>query len=110
MAIFPTDINIATMEEETIRPVIKTSYQGGYEQTRARFTRKIKKFSLTFNFLTKAQKDEMETFIMDNQGISFTFVDPRDAVNYQVRHEADSIKFQFRHPFYYSTQISIKEV
>ena len=109
MANFP-NIRPNDIEEKVIKPIVKSSFNSGYEQTRPRYTRKTKEFTLDFVALTFSNADLLETFIMDNQGLNFNFVHPISGVNYIVRHNNDDITFKYPSPTRKSTKIVLKEV
>lgn len=109
MAVFP-DLPITSFKEESYRAIKKSSYEGGYEQKRPKYTRSYKKFSLGFNALTVEQAEALDEFIMDNQGYSFTFVHPSTAKTYEVTYDGDSIAIEWLTKDYRSTSIVLKEV
>lgn len=110
MAFFPSGLTITSFKEKTSRPVLKSQYDGGYTVRRPKYTRQVKTFSLGFSALTIAQASELETFIMDNQGMSFTFTHPTTLVTYEVTNTTDEIEFSFIPPKYRSTSIVLEEV
>lgn len=109
MAIYP-DYKINSFKEKTSKPVLKSAYQGGYEQKRPKFTRQIKTFTLGYVALTVAEANALEQFIMDNQGKTFTFVHPITEVSHDVTYEGDDVEIAFVTPQFRSTNIVLKEV
>lgn len=111
MAIYPTTLNIESFDEKTIKPVSTSSYNSGYSQKVAKYTRKILAFSFTHENLTLAQKTELDTFFTTNQGLSFSFVHPLTNDTHEVNFEMEEINFSYDKIMKtYSTKIAIKEV
>ena len=110
MAIYPSDLVVTSFKETTSRPVTKSQYDGGYTVRRPKYTRQIKTFSLGYSALTVAEASELETFIMDNQGLSFTFFHPITNTIYEVINTTDEIEINFVTPQYRSTSIVLQEV
>ncbi len=111
MAIYPTTLNIESFEEKTIKPVLISSYNSGYSQKTAKYTRKISSFTFSHENLTLAEKVELDTFFTTNQGLSFSFVHPLTDDIYEVNFEMDEINFSYDKVMKtYSTKIAIKEV
>ena len=47
MAIYPTTLNIESFEEKTTKPVLASSYNSGYSQKVAKYSREILSFSFS---------------------------------------------------------------
>lgn len=108
MNTYPT-LPIANFGEKAIKPLIKSQYQGGYEQVSLKNTRKIKVFSLGHT-LTKAQKDTLESFFDTNQAKEITFNNPFDDTAYTVRFQEDDLEFSLDKFKNYSVSLTLKEV
>lgn len=69
-------------------PTLKDEKEGGYQTTRARFTRLRKYFKYSFPFYTLADKNTLQTFEQTTVVMgttSFTWTNPLDDVSYTVR-------------------------
>lgn len=68
-------------------PTIRDSIEGGYAQTRARFTRNVRRWSLQYRSLSSANKFTLRAFEVARVGgsESFTWVSPIDGASYTVR-------------------------
>lgn len=68
-------------------PTIRDSIEGGYAQTRARFTRNVRRWSLQYKSLSSTNKTTLRVFEVARVGgsESFTWVSPIDGVSYMVR-------------------------
>jgi len=96
--------------EEVKKPALRSKYDGGYTQTRPKYTRKTKKFTLEYQALSLSEKDTLEAFFDANQGLSFYFVDPVSSTQYAVNFSDDSISFKLVSTKYYSTSFSVEEL
>ena len=111
MAIYPTTLNIESFEEKTTKPVLASSYNSGYSQKVAKYSREILSFSFSHENLTLVEKTELNTFFTTNQALSFSFVHPLTDDTYEVNFEMDEINFSYDKIMKtYSTKIAIKEV
>ena len=110
MANYP-NFKIETFEEKKIKPISKSSYDGGYTQRVAKFTRVLNEFSFTHENLTVIEKTELDLFFTTNQGLSFSFVHPLTGNTFECSFEFDELSFVYDKIMKtYSTKIAIKEV
>jgi len=98
------------IKRKTVKPAIRASFDGGYEQTRPKFTRKIKEFSIEFGVLTLAQTEELDTFFIENQGLNFEFYDSIYGTTHIVRFSDDELIFSQISPTDNSVSLTLKEV
>ena len=95
MSAFPTiQIPDYPMGEDTYVPQVRTEFDSGYVQSKARFTRSRKVFTLNWKAMTAANFATLDAFLVANAGIAFTWTHPLTAVAYSVRHRDDSLKSQ----------------
>ena len=68
-------------------PTIRSRFDGGYVQSRARFTRLPETWPLKYAGLSKANKNTLEAFEKTQLAgsNSFTWLNPEDSTNYTVR-------------------------
>jgi hypothetical protein len=52
---------------------VRTPFEGGYVQSRPKYTRSRKKYELVWHLMTDDDFDTLEQFFLENQGGSFTF-------------------------------------
>lgn len=110
MAIYP-DFKIEIFEEKKIKPTSKSSYDGGYTQRVAKFTRALNEFSFTHENLELNEKEQLELFFETNQGLSFSFIHPLNNNTFEVSFEMDEISFSYDKVMKtYSTKITLQEV
>lgn len=110
MAIYPV-LNTESFEEKSIKPALKSSYDGGYTQRVAKYTRKISKFTFTHENLTSTQMQTLDAFFVANQGLSFSFLHPINDTTYEVSFEMDELTFAYDKSMKtYSTSIVLQEV
>jgi len=109
MATLPT-LPITAISRRTIKPSLKKSYDGGYEQQRLKYTRSIKEFKITYGVLDHLQAQELEDFFNANQGMSFDFTDETFQTTHNVRFAQDDITITQIQPKYYTTSITVREI
>lgn len=110
MAVYP-DFKIENFEDKKIKPVSKSSYDGGYTQRVAKFTRTLSQFTFSHENLSQIEKETLEAFFNQNQGLSFTFVHPLNSETFEVSFDSDDVSFSYDKIFQcYSTKIALMEV
>mgnify|MGYP001578067759 CR=1 FL=1 len=75
-------------EEAASDPTIRSETEGGYTQTRPRFTRIRGKWTIQYTTMTLADKNTMKTFertTVIGGSNSFTWTNPADSTQYTVR-------------------------
>jgi hypothetical protein len=110
---FPT---IATpafpISRETEDPAIRSTFENGTEQTRARFTRTRTTWTLHWPAMSNADRDTLRTFWDTVHGGSdaFDFIDPYDSgVTVEARF-AGPIKETWRDGDHWEIEITVKEI
>lgn len=76
--------------EDTIAhdPTIRSRSEGGYVTTRARFTRIPRKWTIKYDWVTKANKNTIKTFEDDTVvggSANFDWLNPENSATYDVR-------------------------
>lgn len=68
-------------------PTIRSQSEGGYVKSRARFTRIARKWTVKYDWVTKANKNTIKAFEAARYGGSanFTWTNPEDSTDYTVR-------------------------
>ena len=92
---------------------VKTAFEAGYVQTRARFTRERESWTLGWMGITSAEFRTFTSFVVSVKGAadSFTFVDPVDAAStYLVRFRDDSIQWMRLDNNRYRVMFTLEEV
>ena len=97
-------------DDEYIKPVVKTKFDGNYAQTRPKYTKASNDFNPTYKMITEADKNTLKTFFNTNSGNSFDWTNPTDKVVYTVRFGVDRLKFKNITVGYYSVDIPLEEV
>ena len=112
MTTFPTieceGFPIATQTED---PAIRTPFENGSEQTRARFTRLRRTWTLKWNAMTNAQHDTLLTFwgTVNGGTTAFDWTNPYDDATYEVRFNSP-IKETWINPDHWAIEVEIKEI
>ena len=111
MAYYPSTPKPNMPFKETInKPALRKSYDGGYEQSRPKYTRSTKTFELNYKALNETDADTLSSFFETYQGDSFLFVHPATSVEYTVRFKNDSLAFDYVGPALKSTTVTLEEV
>ena len=99
MSAFPNITNPSSIGEGVVKAQVRNKFEAGYVQSRAKHTRKRKKFSLTWGamlnnelFGTGGVIDHFDA----NQGGSFSWThpDPNAGGTFTVRYSDDEIKYK----------------
>lgn len=90
MASFPslgTTYPSTPLMEKLVDSVLRSPMDGGYVQTRQRYTRIRKLWDVTYTAITTADKVTLEAFVQTVAGGAnqFTWTNPQDGSNYEVR-------------------------
>ncbi len=108
---WPTDIREpASVDEQIIKEVIRNEFSSGYVQSRPKWTRSRKKFTLNWSSgMSAIEKETLETFFKNNIGNSFDWTNPLDDVTYTVLFSDDNIKFNFAAKGAFTCTINLEE-
>lgn len=98
------------LEEDHYKPQIRTEFEGNYVQSRARATRSINRWNLTWALLLEADFQTLLTFFDTNLGSSFTWVHPVTSVSYTCRFSQDTLKSTINLDGYRNVSCMIEEV
>jgi len=97
MAAFPTIYRQGTMIQNPVvetfddnmaqDPTIRSQSEGGYVTSRARFTRVTRKWTIRYEWMSKANKNTIKAFedARHAGAESFTWTNPENATTYTVR-------------------------
>jgi len=113
MAGFPSIQAPNAMQQRPIKPQHKNVSSANYSMTRARATLLKREFIITYNKLTKTERDTLETFFNTNSGASFNWTHPETGgATYVVVffQEGDDLIFEWVAPYYWSVTFTIREV
>lgn len=97
-------------EDSTNYLVIRSQFEGNYQQTRRGATKGRKVFKLKYDKLTISEFEILEAFHHDNIGGNFTFFHPISAVKYTVTFQEDSLTKSWDSYGVVSTTIILEEV
>ena len=112
MATFPT-LSVeadTTYDDAYIKPIVQTSFEGNYKQTRPKYTRYSQTFNPTYRMITETEQDTLQAFFNTNSGNSFDWENPTDLVTYTVRFGVDRLMFKNIAVGYYSVNIPLEEL
>ncbi len=118
MGTWPVDGKAISLGEKTNKPSNRQMSSAGYPMSFPKGTTLKRIFNIQFDFISKAEKDEIETFFDTYQGASFTLnsQDPNSSDTYTVIFNQDDIEFTYQKLYdsvdsgKYSTTIEFAEV
>jgi len=95
MADFPLTPDFVYVEEIKFNTLI-SKFENGYEQRRAKWSSDLRKFRLEFKNRSKDDFEDLRDFFITKKGAysSFTFENPNDSVEYNVRFADDNLSLQ----------------
>jgi len=96
-------------EGEVYRPQVRTEMEGGYVQTRPRFTRGIRRWNLRWNALSSAHLALLVAAYEAYAGNSFTWTD-LEGTSRTVRYREDSLKWSYISPALRAVSVALEEV
>ena len=95
MADYPSFPDIARpqypLKEQTYLPKIRTEFENGVVQTRPRFTRSKKRFSLTWERLPVEDRQTLESFFVNTESDVFIWTHPISGTEYQCIFSDDEL-------------------
>lgn len=102
---------IFPITEQKEDSVIKSDFEGGYQNTRQRFTRIRRNFQVQYTNLSTSEKATLDTFIDTVKGgaDSFTWTHPMTGTSHTVRFEAPP-KFSSTHDNRWSAEFTLIEL
>ena len=111
MATFP-DLKMTSFKFKSKKDIHTSEYQGGYIQTRPKNTRAVKIFNFTLSSLSKSEAEEIDAFLVETRGHSFTFIHPFNNTTHEVRLLGDLPDFIFDKSFqdFTCSELSFEEV
>lgn len=95
---------------ETYKPQIRTEFEGGYVQSRARATRSIRRWTLVWNAMTEADFATLEAAFIADIGTTFSWTEPVTSTNYTVRYSTDSLQWSHVNKGVRSVQIGLETI
>ena len=81
---FPLDVDV-------YKPQVRTQFEDGVVQSRARATKARDIFRLVYRSLPEADKVLLKTHFEANVGGTFSWTNPQDSVTYTVRYKDDKL-------------------
>ena len=102
-----------TIEQISRRETLRSPYESGYVQTRTKFTRNIKSWTLSWEHMTKASHTSLTQFFEDTVhagASSWNWHNPLSGTTYEVRFMEDDLKFTNYGRDYFRGSVKIEEV
>lgn len=98
------------LEEQTHKPQVRTEFESGHVQSRARATRERRRWRMSWQTLPDAEYQALAQFFTDNQGGSFAWTHPRTGQVFTARFSGDSLSARAAGPGYWQASLEIEEV
>jgi hypothetical protein len=89
---FPSIANPTQLEEETWKAQLKSDWETGGCQSRAKFTAAKEKWKLSWTKMTAADYAILKAYLAANMGATFSWTHPNTATVYTARFSDDKIK------------------
>lgn len=111
MAFYPEDIKMASFKYKTRKEVLVSNTDVGYKIKRPKYTRATKEFTFNYKLLDEDSMNEIENFLIENRGLSFSFIHPLTKDTHTVTQMGDMPEITFVNPSYYNiADIILEEV
>ena len=101
---------------EQLDSVVRTPFEAGYVQTRRRYTRQPRKFTIHYPFMSATDRGTLDThFNVEGAGgaAAFDWINPENTTTYSVRYSRPIVYSMFtkvRGEIYSSCDIELEEV
>ena len=107
-----TDMPDYVYDEEIQYQTLISNFENGYEQRRAKWATPLRKFHLVYKNRTTTEIGTLKTLFTTKLGraTAFTWTNPNDSVEYSVRFDEDSFKFQNKAYGVYDAEFSLIQV
>ena len=99
-------------DEEIQFKTLVTEFENGSEQRRAKWASPLRRFTLSYRNRLTSEMETVKTLFTESLGkaLSFTWTNPNDNVEYDVRFLEDSFKFSNKAYGVYDFEISLQQV
>lgn len=95
---------------ETFLPQVRTEFDGGYVQSRKKFSLQKRRWGLNWNNMEEAHFLALESAFIADQGTAFPWTEPVRGVVYSVRYGEDSLKWSHVEKGYRQVSVVVEEV
>lgn len=101
----------SSLEETTPDPAIRSEFEDGSVQTRPRFTRMRRRWTLSWANIHKTQYEELSNFYRSRKGgsLSFTWTNPMNGGVYTVRFVGE-LTAKTTEVDFYSVAVNLEQV
>lgn len=101
----------SSLEETTPDPAIRSEFEDGSVQTRPRFTRMRRRWTLSWGNIQKSQYEVLREFYMNKKGgsLSFTWVNPMDGGVFTVRFVGE-LTAKTTEKYFYAVTVRLEQV
>jgi phage-related protein len=114
MANFPSIAKPWAVKPKTLTNTIRSPFEAGYVQTRARNTRARKRFQVVWeDLLPTADRTTLETFFtatVHGGADAFNWTDPTTSATHVVRFVEDDLEFEQKGLGFWALTINLEEV
>ena len=100
------------IEEKIEYDTLITEYENGVEQRRATRSQSRRRWKLTYRYRTTAEKDAVKNFFDSKKGqlTVFTFTNPNDGLDYNVRFNMPTFEPQKIGPGLFNFEVELIQV
>jgi hypothetical protein len=94
---------------EVYLPVVRTEFEGGYVQSRKRFSREREKWVLHWLNMEEAHFQLLKSAFITDQGNSFPWTEPVTSASHSVKYSEDSLKWSHVEKGYRQVSVALEE-
>lgn len=98
------------LDERLYKPQVRQEFEAGYVQSRPRFTRARRRWSLSWSSLPEIEYQALAAFFTEHQGSAFEWEHPRTHVIHVCRFSGDELPGTISRPGRRSVQCLMEEV
>lgn len=95
MADWPSIAAPSNIRDINQKGQIRSDFDAGYVQSRAKWTRTRRKFELSWNAMSNTDKETLMTFFENNLGDTFAWIHPLSGTSYTVRFTEENIEAKY---------------
>ena len=97
------------IDEEIYKPQVRTEFESGAVQSRARVTAGKERWTLQWPGMPEADYQTLMAFFETNQGDTFTWTHPVTSTAYTARFSDDRLASTVRRPGYRTVMVKLEE-
>ncbi|MFH1982719.1 MAG: hypothetical protein ABIL58_12820 [Pseudomonadota bacterium] len=106
---FPSIATPSDIKEQAYKAQLRTEFESGTTQTRAKTTRGREKYQVEWERLSEADYQTLKAFFYSHIGLSFIWTHPIELVTHTVIFSEDTLESLYAGPGYRSLSLPLEE-